>query len=196
MPRRCSPAVLWTVRVGPPKKKRRAGEGTTVPNPFEEAFAAGPPRRAVEDRGSPLSAEEREFVVYRWYRGDRHAKIARAIGVARSTISAHRAQVRDCPSTLTELRLFVTARVAPPKGGKTTAGYRCLICAADEKGNERAGWQHVLDHLFHGGVDAASLSIERAVEYRLHQAEERRRRREERPAPRHRLARLLGRRSR
>ena len=167
-----------------------------MPKPFEEVFAAGPPRRTVEDRGSPLSAEEREFVLYRWYRGDRHAKIARAIGVARSTISAYRAQIRDCPSTLTELRLIVTTREAQSKGGKTTTGYICLLCAANEKGNERAAWQHVLDHLFHGGVDAASLSVERAVEYRLHQAEERRRRREERLAPRHRLARLLGRRSR
>ena len=167
-----------------------------MPKPFEEVFAAGPPRRTVEDQGSPLSAEEQEFVVYRWYRGDRHAKIARAIGVARSTISAYRAQIRDCPSTLTQLRLFVTARVASPKGGKATAGYTCLICAASEKGSERAAWQHCLNHLFHGGVDATSLSIESAIEYRLHQAEERRRRREERPASRHRLARLLGRRSR
>ena len=166
-----------------------------MPKPFEEVFAAGPPRRTVEDQGSPLSAEEQEFVVYRWYRGDRHAKIARAIGVARSTISAYRAQIRDCPYTLTQLRLFVTARVASPKGGKATAGYTCLICAASEKGNQRAAWQHVLDHWFHGAVDATSLSIERVLEYRLQQTEERRRRRAERTRPRRGLARLWGRRS-
>ena len=166
-----------------------------MPKPFEEVFAAGPPRRPVEDQGSPLSAEEREFALYRWHRGDRHAKIARAIGVARSTISAYRAQIRDCPSTLTQLRLFVTARVVQPKGGKTAAGYTCLICAASEKGNERAAWQHVLDHWFHGAVDARSLSIERVLEYRLQQTEERRRRREESTRPRRGLARLWGRRS-
>ena len=166
-----------------------------MPKPFEEVFADGPPRRPVEDQGSPLSAEEREFVLYRWYRGDRQAKIARGIGVARSTISGYHAQVRDCPSTLTELRLIVTTRVAQPKGGKTAAGYTCLICAASEKGNERAAWQHVLDHWFHGAVDATSLSIERVLEYRLQQTEERRRRREERTKPRRGFARMLRRRS-
>ena len=166
-----------------------------MPKPFEDVFAAGSPSRGAEDRGSPLSAEEREYALFRWYRGDRHAKIARAIGVARSTISAYRGLIRDCPSALTQLRLFVTARVAPPKGGKTTAGYTCLICAASEKGNERAAWQHVLDHWFHGAVDATSLSFERVLEYRLQQTEERRRRREERTKPRRGLARLLRRRS-
>ena len=61
-----------------------------------------------------------------------------------------------------------------PKGGKTGAGYVCRLCGAERKGNARTAWQHVLDHLFHGGVEAASLSAEVLLEYRLRQARLRR----------------------
>ena len=150
-----------------------------MPKPFEEVFSAGPPRRAVEDQGSPLSAEEREFVLFRWYRRDRHAKIARAIGVARSTVSAYWADLRDCPSILTQVRLFSIEKGTIANRKRPRHQYICLVCGRREDGTERSALQHVLDHYFGGFVRADTISTDAVHAYRARKALGRQRRSKE-----------------
>ena len=143
---------------------------------FEEAFAEGPPMRQKEDRGTPLMPEEREFILWRWYRGDRHAKIARNIGVARSAVSSYRSDVRDCPSILTQVRLFVMGKGTAANSKRPRHQYLCLVCGRREDGVERSALQHVLNHYFGGFVRADTISIDAVHAYRARKALERRRR--------------------
>ena len=120
--------------------------------------------------------EEREFIMWRWYRGDRHAKIARAIGVARSTVSSYWSDVRDCPSILTQVRLFSVEKATTAKRKWPGHQYLCLVCGRREDGSERSALQHVLDHFFNGSVRANAISIDAVHGYRARKALERRRR--------------------
>ena len=163
-------------------------------NTFGVRFAGGPPIRAAQDRRSPLTGEAAEYLVWRRWRGDGHARVARAVGVSRSTVSAFWGRVRDCPSMLLQFRLFVSTRVPSDAGTKTVVGFVCLVCGDTRKGTRNAALQHTIDHFFGGAVDARGLSEERVVAYRAEQSEERRRRQQ--LGGRHRrrgLGRLLGR---
>ena len=145
-------------------------------NTFAVRYASGPPIRAERDRRSPLTAEEAEYLAWRKWRGDGHARVARAIGVSRSTVSSFWGQVRDCPAILLQLRLYASARVPNDAGTKTVVGFVCFICGDTRKGTRTMASQHIADHYFNGAVNAKSLSAEQVVAYRAEQSEERRRR--------------------
>ena len=163
-------------------------------NTFAVRFAGGPPIRAAQDRRSPLTGEEAEYLVWRQWRGDGHARVARAVGVSRSTVSAFWGRVRDCPAMLVHLRLFASTRVPSDTGTKMVVGFVCLVCEDARKGTGTVALQHVVDHFFNGSVNAKSLSAEQVVAYRAERSEERRRRQQ--LSERHRrrgLGRLLSR---
>ena len=167
---------------------------TSLHDTFAERFGTAAPIRAAQDRRSPLTAEEAEYLVWRRWRGDGHARVARAVGVSRSTVSSFWGRVRDCPAMLVQLRLFASTRVPSDTGTKTVVGFACLVCGDTRKGTRTVALQHAVDHFFHGSVNAKSLSSEQVVAYRAEQSEERRRRQQ--LARRHRrkgLSRLLGR---
>ena len=160
---------------------------------FGARFAIGPPVRAERDRRSPLAAEEIEYMVWRRWRGDGHARVARAIGVSRSSVSAFWGYVRDCPAMLSELHLSVSTRVPSDAANKTVRGFVCFVCGVTRKGTGNTALQHVIDHFFSGSVDAKSLSEEQVVAFRAERSEERRRRQQQLGGRRHRkgLGRLL-----
>ena len=51
-----------------------------------EQFRNGPPRRDSRDVRSPLTAEEREYLLYRWLRGVSAARSAREIRIEAATM--------------------------------------------------------------------------------------------------------------
>ena len=67
-----------------------ARRGTPYDAPLSERFKKGGPKRNASDRGSPLTLEEQQYIVWRFgiWAGSR-ARIGRELRVHRSTVSAY-----------------------------------------------------------------------------------------------------------
>ena len=116
---------------------------------IEERYAKGPPTRSAEDRGSRLSAEEREYILMRRRRGVSPPRIARELGVGASTVRDARRDLRLCPSLLLSMRLFELAK-APDDKSVGRSWFRCLLCGTVDTGGRRRALQHVLNEMYPG----------------------------------------------
>ncbi len=56
------------------------------PQTFAEEFAAGPPQRTAEQHGQRLNRTESRYILWRWKADDQTKRIAKDIGVHRSTV--------------------------------------------------------------------------------------------------------------
>ena len=116
---------------------------------IEERYAKGPPTRSSQDRGSRLSAEEREFILMRGRRGVSPPRIARELGVGASTVRDARRDLRLCPALLLGMRLFELAK-APDGKSAGRSWWKCLLCGIVDTGSRRRAMQHVLNELYPG----------------------------------------------
>lgn len=133
--------------------------------PLSFRFQDGPPTRGPRDRGSPLTNEEKMYIIYRWKGGVPLARIARELGLARSTVSAFVQDLFRCPSLLLTLPLTRVTR-EPANGGRGHSSFLCLLCAFRGTGGEARARDHLVRDLI-PWARGSLLSVNEADRYVL-----------------------------
>ena len=164
--------------------------------PFSRRFQKGPPHRGSADRGSPLSTEEKQFILFRTARGGLpRARIARELGVARSTVSAFMTDLYACPSLLLLLDLYRLFKRQDSPSGRPRTWFLCYLCGTEAPGGAGKVRTHLALCCFRT-VRLTPQSAGDAEYYLLSKRDEAywaRKVRKESASPRGLLSRLLGR---
>jgi hypothetical protein len=132
--------------------------------PLSVRFQDGPPRREPQDRRSPLTTEEKLYILYRWKLGLPKARIGRELGVARSTVSAFVVELFRCPSLLLTLPLIRVTREAGNER-KARSSFFCVWCAFRGPGGEAKARSHLVRDLFPVARIVGAISLLQAWDY-------------------------------
>jgi len=111
--------------------------------PFAARFEKGPPRRAAVDRGSRVTLEERQYMLYRYLWGVPQARIARDLGMARSTVNGFIKDLQECPDLLLGLRVYRLDKEKVAGARRLRSFYTCFLCGRRERGGATAAQSHI-----------------------------------------------------
>ena len=111
--------------------------------PFAVRFEKGPPRRSAADRGSRVTLEERQYMLYRYLWGVPQARIARDLGMARSTVNGFIKDLQECPDLLLGLRVYRLDKEKVAGARRLRSFYTCFLCGRRERGDATAAQSHI-----------------------------------------------------